>query len=78
MLDKSLLDFMNCNNALWTAAKLCVRQLWSQNWHHRVAVEEVPVRNAWDGHEGARFQEHFRRQSHSQPATHTPRPLTSS
>lgn len=45
---------------------------------HHAAIEQDPVRNALDDHDGVYFDEDFPLQSHPQLATHMLRPLTSS
>lgn len=68
---KSLLDFMNYNNALLTAGNLRVWQRGSQ--------DTVPTRRkALSDHDGVYFQEDFPLQSHPPCTTHVLRPFISS
>lgn len=57
---------------------MCVTVRDSKDGTHHVAVQQAPVRNALDGHDGVHVHEAFPFQSHPQLAARMPRPLISS
>lgn len=56
---------------------MCVVARESKYSAHHVAKEQVPMRNALNGHDSVYFEEDFSLQSHPQLVTHMLRPWNS-